>query len=321
MFITYPKIKRLGDEETEGILIGTVHVEEKIDGANTSIWKEADGSIHCGSRTQDVTEKGFNGFAEYVKNHEGIQKCLAEHPEYRLYGEWLVRHTIAYNETVYRQFYLYDIFIQDSTIPEDEIVTPSGQRGTFLDRDVVTAVGTTYGINMPTLFATLENPTNEQVNEHVGKSVLGPKGEGVVLKNLAFRNKFGDLRYAKLVTQEFKEDNGITFGGNNKNSDAYNEMYCVQKYMTLERIQKVMNKLQPLVDKKLGMEHTSRIIETAYHDMFTEEIWTISKKFDLINFRKLGLLATRKAAKIYHDLLAGHISIVYGTEESNAHNV
>lgn len=36
-FKPYFKIHRLGKEETEGILIGECHVEEKIDGANTSI--------------------------------------------------------------------------------------------------------------------------------------------------------------------------------------------------------------------------------------------------------------------------------------------
>lgn len=295
MFIEYPKIKRLGDEETDGILFGTVYVEEKIDGANVSIWIDEDG-VHCGSRTQEVTDKGFNGFVDYVKAHDGIQKLLALNSDSRLFGEWLVRHTIAYNETVYKQFYLFDIMLPD---------------GSFLPREKVRQAGEVYGISMPEQFAVLENPMPDDIQKFVGQSCLGPKGEGVVLKNPGFINKFGEAKYAKVVTQEFKEDNAIVFGGNNKHSETYNEMYCVNKYMTMERIQKIMHKLQPLYDKRLSREQTGRVIQTAYHDMFTEEMWEIAKKFNSINFRHLEKLATRKAAKIFHDLLDGHVSVAY----------
>ena len=38
-FLTYKKIHRLGVDETDGILIGKVYVQEKVDGANVQIWK------------------------------------------------------------------------------------------------------------------------------------------------------------------------------------------------------------------------------------------------------------------------------------------
>jgi len=117
MFKKYPKIYRLGKEETDGILIGDVHIEEKIDGANGQIWIE-DGKVRIGSRNNTLTcdvhnpkegDNHFNGFLTYVAQHEGINKLLTEHPEIRLYGEWLVRHTLQYNETNYQHFYLFDI--------------------------------------------------------------------------------------------------------------------------------------------------------------------------------------------------------------------
>ena len=288
-FVQYPKIKRLGEEENDGILLGTVYVQEKIDGANTSIWLE-DGVIHCGSRTQDVSEKGFNGFVEYARSNPGFEHLFTDHPTWRLYGEWLVRHTIAYNETVYRHFYLFDIV---------------GDGDRMLSTEAVNKVADFYGLRRPELFATLEYPTPEAIQEFVGKTTLGDKGEGVVLKNPTYVNKFGDPSYAKIVTQEFKEDNALVFGGNNKFSETYVEQYCVNEYMTMARVQKIMNKIQPLVEKRLGREDTARVINTAYHDMFTEEIWGIAKKFESINFKQLSRLSTRKAAKIYHDILDG----------------
>lgn len=300
MFIEYPKIKRLGEEENDGILLGICHIQEKIDGANTSIWLQ-DGEIHMGSRTQDLSEseKGFNGFCAYARTHEGIRNILIANPTFHLFGEWLVRHTIAYKETVYKQFYLFDIFVVNESEHH------------FLPTKEVEHYAILYGLNFPKLFDTVENPTPEHIQTFVGKTVLGEKGEGVVIKNPDFKNKFGDACYAKIVTQEFKEDNALVFGGNNKFSDTYKEQYCVNQYMTMERVQKVMNKIQPLVDHRLGREDTARVIMTAYHDMFMEEIWGISKKFESIDFKNLSRLATRKAAKVYHDILDGHVSVAY----------
>lgn len=286
MFKTYHKIHRLGAEENEGILLGKCYIQEKVDGANASIWLEEDG-IHCGSRNNDVTEGSFNGFVEYAKVHEGITKYLQENLTHRLYGEWLVRHTIAYDELSYRQFYLFDI------------ETETG----MLEHDKVYEIADKYSIKTPQLFAVLDYPSQEQIKEFVGQSTLGNLGEGVVIKNHKFVSKFGEYSYAKVVTEKFKEDSAITFGGNNKHADAYWEIYCANKYVTPGRVEKIMNKIQPTVDKKLGMENTARIINTVYHDVITEEIWEIQKKVPSLNFKKLSGLCQKKAAQTYHELI------------------
>ena len=68
MFRQYEKLMRLGKEETAGILQGKCFIQEKIDGANTSIWLE-DGEICCGSRRRKLGDEDFNGFVEYAKNN------------------------------------------------------------------------------------------------------------------------------------------------------------------------------------------------------------------------------------------------------------
>lgn len=297
MFKKYPKIHRLGKEETEGILEGVVHIEEKIDGANVQIWME-DGELQCGTRNNHIKE-GFNGFVDYVKNSEPIKKFFEQNPNMRLYGEWLVRHTISYKETSYKQFYLFDI----TEVKDGEEVEE------FKERWFVYMMGQSFGINTPAYHGEFTNPTLEEIMPFVGKSVLGDKGEGVVLKNHAFRDKFGNHNYAKIVTESFKEDNGVTFGGNNKHSDSYWEMYVVNKYMTLARIEKIMNKIQPLIDKRLDLEHIPRISNTAYHDMLTEEIWEIAGKVQAINFATLKRVAMKKAVQIYKDVITGDISV------------
>lgn len=328
MFIKYPKIKRLGDEDTDGILMGDVIVQEKVDGANTSIWFQ-DGEIKCGSRTR-ILEQGFNGFVDWAKAHKGIAQYLQENPKHRLYGEWLVRHTIAYNETAYKQFYLFDILIEPDVIDvptaseetsmmkqkesEEQQARDIVRQCQWMELDQVYAVADKYVIATPALFAKLADPTPDDVQQYVGQTALGDKGEGIVIKNSAFINKWGDRMCAKVVTQEFKEDNGIVFGGNNKHSETYVEMKMVNEFMTMARIQKIMHKLEPTIEGRLGVEHTGRIIQTAYHDMFEEELWGFVKKHKQIDFGHLQKLACKKAARIYHDILNNHISVAY---ESN----
>lgn len=300
MFKAYPKIHRLGKDETIGLIeFGEVVVQEKIDGANTSIWIE-NGVLCAGSRTRQLGEESFNGFMEYIRGHEGIMAMLAARPSYRFYGEWLVRHTISYNETAYRQWYMFDI--QDGE--------------TFLSQDSVATIAQFYGINYPQIFAE-GKLTEAEIREFVGKTNLGDKGEGVVIKNPDFKNQFGDLCYAKIVTEKFKEDNALVFGGNNKHSDTYWEMYVVNKYCTLARVQKIMNKIQPEVNEKLDKKHTPRIIQTCYHDLITEDSWEIANKVLAVDFHKLKSLCFKKFVKIYHDILENHISVAYGVQNEN----
>jgi hypothetical protein len=303
-FKKYPKVHRLGKDETDGILIGTVHVEEKLDGSNVQIWME-EGELQFGTRNQRITE-GFNGFVDYCKNDEAIAKFFEDTGEdYRLYGEWLVRHTISYNETAYKQFYLFDITLREPELGEEE-------REKFLEREVVKQLAEEFGFKTPQYHGSWTNPTEEDMQTIMGLaglSALGEEGEGVVLKNEEFRDKFGNQNYAKIVTEKFKENNGITFGGNNKHSDTYWEMWIVNKYMTLARITKVMQKLQPQIDEKLDLQHIPRITKTAYHDMLTEEIWEISKKAGDVNFKSLKRVALKKAVQIYKDILTGDISV------------
>lgn len=297
MFKPYRKIHRLGKEECEGILVGTCYIQEKVDGANTSIWLE-DGVIKCGSRSQDLTGKNFNGFPQYVQEHEGIKKFFAENgSKYRLYGEWLVRHTVAYNELAYKKFYLFDIYDEEK---EQEIALPE-----------VYEQAKKYGIEIVPLRAVIDNPTIEQINEWVGKSDFGDRGEGVVIKNFNFVDKFGNRHYAKVVTQSFKEDNAVAFGGNNRHSDTYWEVYVMNKYITLPRVQKIMNKIQPTIEEKLDMKHIPRIMGTVFHDMLTEEIWEIATDIPTLDFKKLKQLCNAKSKQIYVELITGDVSVAH----------
>lgn len=298
-FKPYKKIQALHKEECEGILQGTCYIQEKVDGANASIWfDQDDGEIHYGSRTRDLflAKDDFNGFGTWVSGHPLLKHFFVRFPNVRINGEWLVRHTIGYKETSYKKFYVFDMEKNESLVPFEEMYKIAGQ----------------YEIPTVTLFAVFENPTLEEIKSLAGISSLGEKGEGVVIKNLSFINKFGETQFGKFVTQEFKEDNGVTFGGNNKHSETYHEMYYVNKMMTLERVHKILHKLESSVGR-LSEKNIPQIMGTCYHDLITEECWVIAnemgkcgKPFD---FKRFKNLCDKKSKSIFLEILTGDISV------------
>ena len=281
----YPKIHRLGKEETEGILDGEVLVQEKIDGANTSIWREGD-RMCFGSRNNEVPD--FRGLKTYVEKHEGIIDLLDRHEHYRLFGELLVKHTVKYNQLSYNHFYLFDIY--------------DHKEEKWLKAGDVMLLAREYAIKYPKLFGHDEY-TEEELKKFLGQSDLGERGEGIVIKRHGWTNKFGDFQYAKIVTEQFKEDNKICFGGNNKHSDCYWETYCMNEWITEARVRKIIQKIESQEDRKLGLPDTPRIASTVYHDMVEEEAWTMSKKRMKIDFKTLSRMCNKKIQMIYKEIL------------------
>ena len=228
--------------------------------------------------TYDVEMEGPPELANFVANNFIVHNC---------------RHTIAYKETAYKKWYMFDIWTTEGYVLQNGI----------------RSIGEEYGIATVPYHKAFVDPTVEQIMEYVGKSEFGDRGEGVVIKNLDFVNKFGDVVFAKIVTESFKEDNAVTFGGNNKHSDTYYEVYVVNKYMTLPRVKKIMDKLQPIIPEKLDMKHIPWICGTAFHDMMTEEIGSIVKDVPKLDFKALQRIAFKKAKQIFVDILNDSISV------------
>lgn len=283
--IAYPKIKRLWLEEVEGIHEGLIVIQEKIDGANLSIrWDEW---ICVWSKTQVVgtpdRKEGFNGAVQYANNHKGIQELLKLYPNYRLFWEWLVRHSLEYDRQHYKHFYLFDIL--------------DGE--TWLDSNVVTMLADEYGIKHPQVFFTWVTENEEKllsvIKEYAWQSCLWPKWEGVVIRNDNFVNKFWSRCLGKYVTEEFAEVNSMVFGGNKEHWEYSYEKDIVRKYVTPWRCLKLINKLLIKYDEKLEMRMIPEMMSITFHDVIQEEIWDIAKKGWTINFKHLNKLVSEKA--------------------------
>lgn len=294
--IAYPKIYSLDKEETEGLLQYPVIIQEKIDWANLSIWKQ-DWVTYVGSRTQIVWDaerkEWFRWAVEYANFHKWIQEILNENPTYRLFGEWLVKHTVSYPQEYYNKFYLFDILTEDGWIWTKEVMELAKK----------------YSIHHPEIFFEWQVTNLDLFKELAWKSALWDiTWEWIVIKRDDFVNKFGDRRHWKYVTKEFKEKNNIVFW----NSFPWDkEMKFVADNVTLPRLMKLINKREQNEWKNISKSDTSYIIGSMWHDIFTEELWNFVKKEHVhtLDFTRTQTLCQERTKVLFFDYLDNNISV------------
>ena len=292
-FKKYQHIERLGNEEVDGILIGKCWIFPKIDGTNGSIWMSK-GNIHCGSRRhpltmgygvsdQDINMDDNHGFREHVsENVDLYRNYFYKFPSHRLYGEWLIPHTIkAYREDAWKKFYIFDITEEKEDffryIPYEEYQC---------DLQI-------HNIEYISPLAIVTNPDEEvlarllESNDYL--MMDGHIGEGVVIKNYNFQNKYGRITWAKIVRAEFKDKHRKIMGSPNIRGKLTIEQEIVEKLLTPAMIEKTYAKI---VNDAGGWNSKliPRLLSTIYHDFVIEEIWTILKKFKQpkIDFKRLN---------------------------------
>ena len=124
-------------------------------------------------------------------------------------------------------------------------------------------------------------------------------GEGVVIKNYAFYNKFGNQVWAKIVSSEFKEQHYKTMGCPETVGKMLEEE-IVDKYQTTALVEKTYQKIHNECEGWKS-QYIPRLLDTVYYDLIKEELWEALKehKFPTINFRTLKSFST---ANIKHTL-------------------
>lgn len=289
---SYPKIHALHKEEVENILDHEVVVQVKIDGANSVVYLDK-GVVRCGTRTRELPlTEDFRGLQSYIAAREWIKEFLEQNPDVILYGEWLVKHSINYTQDHYNKWYLFDVY----------------ENGEYWPQHKVEALAKALDVGYPIIYGEGKF-TLEEIDAFVSNEWLGHKNEGVVIKPKDFVNKFGDRPYAKRVSQAFKEQNAVVFGGNDKHSETYWEQYVCNKYCTIAVLEKNLNKIAPELGERLDKKHTPQVVGTCVHDTWTENAWEIFKKIPKLDFKKTQSLMTRKYVQLYHDKLDNSFSV------------
>lgn len=270
-FKKYPHLERWGTTEVEGIENGTCYVFPKLDGTNASIW--LDGEIQAGSRKRHLSLDADNaGFLEAVLADDRYKAFFEDHPGKRLFGEWLVPHSLkTYRDDTWRKFYVFDVAVDDP-----------GAGYTFLPYTVYQNILEEYDLDYIPAMAVVRNGTYEQflhqATQHNDFLIQDGKGmgEGVVIKNYDWVNRFGRQTWAKIVTSEFKEKHKKAMGGTEIQGKQMVEAEIAEEFVTEALVEKVFAKIQN--EDGWSSKFIPRLLHTVFYDVIREDSWSFVKK-------------------------------------------
>jgi hypothetical protein len=287
-FKKYQHIERLNTTETDGITLGECYVFPKIDGTNASVWLKDNEEIGCGSRNRVLSLDNDNqGFMAWALNNNEIKAFLKDNPRLRLYGEWLVPHTLkTYYETAWRNFYIFDV---------------QNNEGRYLSYPVYSELLSNYGIEFIPPICKIENPTEERLYQYLdenkylvqdGKGV----GEGIVIKNYDYKNKFGRQIWAKIVRNEFKANHSKDVRVVKDKKQV--EFEITEKYVTKVLVEKEYAKI--VNEAGWSSRMIPRLLNTVYYSLVKEESWNFVKehKNPKIDFKRLVNLTFAKVKEL-----------------------
>ena len=307
-FKKYMHLERFGHREVKGINLGTCHIFPKLDGTNSSLWLDDNeeatlenavaSRLRAGSRTRTLTLVADNaGFYCWAITQPNLIRYLEDHPKHRLYGEWLVPHTLkTYRADAWKRFWIFDVSVEGKQF---EKCVPYEEYAPELEK---------YGLDYITPICKVENPSEEWLYGFLDRAnflVEDGKGhgEGIVIKNYNFSSPDGSQTWAKIVRQEFKEQNVKAFGINNITLTDPVEARIVDKFLTESMIDKIYAKI---VVENGGWDSKCipRLLETCFYDLIMEEMWSILKEFKVptVNFRSMKMYTTQKIKLVKKDL-------------------
>jgi hypothetical protein len=289
-FKKYQHIERFGTDETQGIELGISYVFPKIDGTNSSVWLKG-GELKAGSRNRELTLDNDNaGFYAYVLTDIRIKNYLDKHPTQRLYGEWLVPHSLkTYRNEAWRKFYVFDICIDKG---EEDVE--------YIPYDIYKPMLDEFELEYIPPVAILRNGSYDQLINCLEKNGFlvedgKGNGEGIVIKNYDFYNKYKRQTWAKIVTNEFKEKHNKAMGAPLVEGEKMVEERIVEDYCTTAFIEKeyakIMNEKQ-----NWKSEYIPMLLGRIYSELVSEEMWNVVKKYKnpTINFKTLNVLVVSK---------------------------
>lgn len=296
MFIKYPHLERFGMDGVSGIELGHCYIFPKLDGTNAQVWLDKDQYIQAGSRNRKLSLDNDNaGFLACMADDPEIRRFLEAYPNLRLYGEWLVPHSLkTYRESAWRVFYVFDVFDDEKEV--------------FLSYEYYSDLLDGFDIEVISPLSIIKNPGYDQLIKETEKNTYlindgKGVGEGIVIKNYEYTNSFGVTTWAKIVTTLFKEKDFKEMGPSILGGTKMIEEEIVDSFVETHLINKTYDKIR--IEKEgFGSKNIPELLNRVYHDLVDEEIWDIVKKHKnpTINFKTLYTLTIRKIKALKPEL-------------------
>lgn len=298
---SFKHVERLGKDEVDGILDGVCYITAKLDGTNALVWfDDKEQTVCAGSRKRQLTLEDDNaGFYKWVHSDNEEAKLLRHfvevHDELIVYGEFgcgKVAHIKDYNEGTKDQFWIFDVY----NVETEQYVPDT------IWRELLEAYDLTPWC-IPIL-ATIENPTEDQLMELAknNKFLLdhaNHAGEGIVIRNPDFRNRWGHYEIAKIVLDEYIQEQKSKKKPQITPGEV--EQSIVDLYATEAELSKAKNKVCVILgteefDTKSG-KFIGMYLNMVYRESILAEVADWVKKFKnpVIDFKTLQDLTYKKA--------------------------
>lgn len=302
-FRKYQHLERFGRSSVRGIEAGECYIFPKIDGTNSSVWLDDGGNIKAGSRNRELEptkEKDNAGFYQQILQDNNIKQYLDKHPTHRLYGEFLVPHSLkTYRDDSWRKFYVFDVTVD--TENEDVEYIPYNVYKPLLEE---------FNLNYIPLLAVVKNGSYEQFIHYLDKNGFLIKdgegsGEGIVIKNYEYRNRYGKQIWAKIVANEFKEKHSKKMGSPVVSNDCIIEEKIVSEFCTEAFIEKEYAKIVHANDGFSG-KNIPELLGRVWHEFIVEESWNIVSKHrnPTINYKILNNLVIKRIKEVERELFS-----------------
>ena len=289
-FRKYQHIERFGTPEVQGIEVGMCYIFPKLDGTNSQLWWDM--GLQAGSRNRHLSLESDNaGFYAWALQQQNIITFLDFNRELKLFGEWLVPHTLkTYTKDAWRKFYVFDVLdLSDGTYLSYEKYKPMLQE---------------WQIDYIPPICKVQNPTYEKLTSYLTTNTFLVEdgkgaGEGIVIKNYNYRNPFGRVVWAKIVANEFKatKQRGVT---QEERQKRLTEEAIVEKYVTRTLVEKELAKID--INGWTGRD-IPKLLNTVYYCLIKEESWNFVKelKNPTINYKTLFSLTVAKVKELIPD--------------------
>jgi hypothetical protein len=165
----------------------------------------------------------------------------------------------------------------------------------YLHFDVYKELLEPFNINFIPPICKVKNPTKDRMINQLEKNGYLIKdgegsGEGIVIKNYDYQNKFGRIIWAKIVRNDFKAKHWSNDPTEVKEKKEI-EQEIVNKYVSLALVEKEFAK----IDNEVGWSSKliQRLLSTVFYCLIKEEAWSFVKEFKnpTIDFKRLMVLS------------------------------
>lgn len=296
----YPKIFCLGHKENYGILMGNplLYITEKLDGSNMRFWLE-DGKLNFGTRN---VELGVLDKIPKSHMHLDAAKWLCSNlnkdnmrENYTYFGEMMMtKHTLKYSKA--SPVMGFDIWLHTTTFEDERPI------GRFLTYDVAMKhfdkIGMPY---IPPIYSGRDAWRPENLKALIGKSEFADRGmEGIVIKAYDKYNKHGRQLFAKIVSEEFSEENKAAFI---EEKIPGPEGKLIQRYCTKPRVKKIVDMLTVEFGYELDMTLMKYLPKAVFEDIIEEEWREIVYIREPIDFKFMRKKIAKRCARLLNEII------------------